>query len=61
MIKGMIKTLNVAMYAGEISFDCVRDLLAQLSKLTGKEYDIVNRRVIVKDEYGKIHDAYVWA
>ena len=57
----MINTLNVAMYSGEISFDCVRDLLRHLSKLTGKEYDIVNRRVIVKDEYGKIHDAYVWS
>ena len=61
MIKGMIHTLNEAMYAGEISFDCVRALLEQLSKLTGKEYTIVNRRVIVKDEYGKIHDAYVWS
>ena len=58
MIKEMINELNRAMYAGEISFDCVHNILNQLSKLTGLEYCIINRRVAFKK--GKeFHDAYV--
>ena len=57
MIKEMIKELNIAMHNGSISFDVVKKLCEQLSKLTGKNYSIINRRVVYI-EYGKYHDAW---
>ena len=57
----MIGELNRAMAEYEISFDCVRNILKQLSKLTGKEYSIINRRVVYRDSLDKhLHDAYVY-
>lgn len=61
MIKEMISELNRAMYENEISFDCAQNLLKQLSKLTGKKYGILNRRVTVYIEPGVISDAWATA
>jgi hypothetical protein len=58
MIKELIDELNNAMYDKEISFNCVRKLLAQISKLTGKKYGILNKRVTVFVD-GVEHDAWV--
>lgn len=58
MIKEMIKELNNAMYDGEITFDCAKRLLKQLSTLTGKDYCIISKRVCYKAEDG-FHDAWV--
>ena len=59
MIKEMIGELNRAMATAEISFECVRNILKQLSKLTGKEYGILNRRVTIEHGDGHYNDAYV--
>jgi hypothetical protein len=59
MIKEMINELNRAMHENELSFDCARTILEQLSKLTGKEYGILNRRVIIKNADGTCNDAFV--
>ena len=59
MIKEMIGELNRAMHENEISFECVRNILEQLSKLTGKEYGILNRRVTIKNADGSCNDAFV--
>lgn len=59
MIKEMIGELNRAMYENEITFGCVRTILEQLSKLTGKEYTLLNRRVVIKNADGTCNDAYV--
>jgi hypothetical protein len=59
MIKEMINELNRAMYEEEISFDCARNLLEQLSKLTGKKYGILKRRVIIENADGTFNDAFV--
>ena len=61
MIKEMISELNRAMYENEISFDCVENLLEQLSKLTGKKYGILHRRVTVYSENGAVNDAWATA
>lgn len=58
MIKGMINELNSAMYDGTITFDVVKNLCNQLSKLTGREYSILNRRVVVKYPDGRCEDAW---
>ena len=58
MIKIMIWELNRAMIEGEISFTCVENLLKELSVLTGKEYEIINKRVVYR-ENNKLHDAWV--
>lgn len=58
MIKEMINELNNAMYNNEITFDCVTNLLKQLSKLTGKEYKILSKRVVYV-ENNKFYDAWV--
>ena len=60
MIKEMIGTINYALCNDEMTFDCARELLKSLSKLTGKEYMIIKRRVAFKED-GKIHDAWVYA
>ena len=58
MIKEMINEMNKAMQEGTISFDTVKNLCEQLSKLTGKKYGILNRRVTI--EYGSHRqDAYI--
>ena len=57
MIKEMINELNKAMYDGKITFDVVESLCNQLSKLTGKDYRIINKRFCYK-EYDKFHYAY---
>ena len=59
MIKEMIKELNRAMHNNEISFDCAENILKQLSKLTGKEYGILNRRVTIKNTDGTCNDAFI--
>ena len=59
MIKEMIEEMNRAMHNGEISFDCVERLMKQISKLTGLDYCIINKRVAYKDTDGKFHDALV--
>ena len=59
MIKETINELNRAMANNEISFDCVRNILAQLSKLTGKKYGILKRRVTIKHGNGHCSDAFV--
>ena len=58
MIKEMINELNRALAESEITFNCVTNLLEQLSKLTGKEYKILARRVVYV-ENNKLHDAWV--
>lgn len=58
MIKDYIATLNNGMSNGEISFDFVRKLLAHLSLVTGKDYDILNKRVVYRDGRD-MHDAWV--
>ena len=60
MIKEMIKELNRAMDNNEISIECVQNLLQQLSKMTGKEYCIIRKRVCYKDTDG-FHDAWAYA
>lgn len=60
MIKEMISTINNALYNNEMTFDVARELLKSLSIMTGKEYSILNRRVVYK-EYGEFHDAYTYA
>lgn len=57
MIKEMIKELNKAMYEGNITLKVVQNLCEQLSKLTGKDYCIINKRVCYKAEDG-FHDAW---
>ena len=59
MIKEMINEMNRAMYEGTISFNTVKNLCAQLSKLTGKKYGINNRRVTIILDNGHIEDAFV--
>jgi hypothetical protein len=59
MIKEMIKELNRAMHSEEISFSCARNILEQLSKLTGKKYGILNRRVTIECDNGHRKDAWV--
>ena len=62
MIKEMINELNEAMYEGKIDFEVVKNLLAQLSKLTGLEYGILNKRVTFYSTVDREwHDAYVYA
>lgn len=58
MIKDFIAILNDGMPRGEISFDVVEQLLRQLSSVTGKEYGILNCRVVYFD--GK-HYRDAWA
>lgn len=58
MIKDYIATLNNGMSNGEISFNVAEQLLRQLNLVTGKEYSILNRRVVYYD--GKQYrDAWV--
>ena len=59
MIKEMISELNRAMYDNEISFDCAKNILEQLSKLTGKKYGILKRRVTIENADGTCSDAFV--
>lgn len=59
MIKEMISEMNRAMYNGEMSFECAKNLLKQLSKITGKDYDILNNKRVVYWEYNECHDAWV--
>ena len=59
MIKEMIDELNRAMANDEVSFDCVRNILAQLEKLTGKKYGILKRRVTIEYGNGRCGDAWV--
>lgn len=49
MIKDFISIINDGMGRGEISFNIAEQLLRQLSLVTGKEYSILNRRVIYYD------------
>lgn len=58
MIKDFISIINDGMGRGEISFDVAEQLLRQLSLVTGKEYSILNRRVIYYDG-GQYRDAWV--
>lgn len=58
MIKDYIATLNNGMSNGEISFNIAEQLLRQLSLVTGKEYSILNRRVVYYDG-GQYRDAWV--
>ena len=59
MIKEMIGELNRAMAKDEININVVKNLCKQLSKLTGLEYEVLNRRVIYRANDGTLHDAYV--
>lgn len=59
MIKEMINEMNKAMYDGSITFEVVRNLCNQLSKLTGKQYGILNKRVVVEYADGRTIDAWV--
>lgn len=59
MIKETISELNKAMYDGNITFEVVRKLCEQLSKLTGLKYGILNKRVIVEYPDGRFEDAWV--
>lgn len=59
MIKEMINELNRAMNNDEISFECAENLLEQLSKLTGKKYGILRRRVTIELSDGHYSDAWV--
>ena len=58
MIKDFISIINDGMGRGEISFDVAEQLLRQLSLVTGKDYDILNERVVYRDGRG-MHDAWV--
>lgn len=57
MIKDMIKTINHAMYDGEMTIGCAEELLKSIAVLTGKEYSILRKRVVYK-ENGQFHDAW---
>lgn len=57
MIKNYIATLNNGMSNGEISFNIAEQLLRQLSLVTGKDYDILNKRVVYR-EGRDMHDAW---
>jgi hypothetical protein len=59
MIKEMISVMNEAMYKGDITFDTVTKLCAELSKLTGKKYSILNKRVVIDLGNGHYKDAWV--
>ena len=58
MIKDFISIINDGMRCGEISFNIAEQLLRQLSLVTGKDYDILNKRVVYRDGRG-MHDAWV--
>lgn len=57
MIKDFISIINDGMGRGEISFDVAEQLLRQLSLVTGKEYSILNKRVVYRDGRD-MHDAW---
>lgn len=58
MVKDFISIINDGMGRGEISFDVAEQLLRQLSLVTGKDYDILNKRVVYR-EGRDMHDAWV--
>ena len=58
MIKDFISIINDGMSNGEISFNIAEQLLRQLSLVTGKEYSILNKRVVYRDGRD-MHDAWV--
>ena len=57
MIKEMLQTINHAMFNGEMSIECAKMLLKSISVMTGKEYGILRKRVVYK-ENGQFHDAW---
>ena len=61
MIKEMIGTINYALCEDEMTIECAYALLKSLSKLTGKKYEILHRRVAFKGDDGLLHDAWVYA
>lgn len=57
MIKNMISIINHGMYNNELSIECAKMLIEELSALTGKKYSILRKRVVYK-ENGQFHDAW---
>ena len=55
--KERISEMNKAMYDGDITFNVVKNLCDQLSKLTGHKYGILNKRVIIFAD-GSFKDAW---
>lgn len=58
MIKKLIKIINTNLYLGNMTIDTAIELLDCLSMLTGKNYKILNLRVVYEDN-NKFYDAYV--
>lgn len=58
MIKDIIHTINHALASNEMSIACAYELLKSIALMTGKEYMILRKRVIYK-ENGQFHDAWV--
>lgn len=57
MIKEMLYTINHAMSDGEMTIECAKNLLKSISVITGKEYSILRKRVVYKED-GHIYDAW---
>lgn len=59
MDNAIIKEINRALGNEEISFNCAKNIMTQLSRLTGIKYTILNKRVCFKKN-GKFYDAYAY-
>lgn len=57
MIKNMLLTINHAMINGDMSIECAKMLLKEISIITGKKYIIIRKRVAY-EENGHFHDAW---
>lgn len=63
-MKHMVRVMNMLMYnANDHEWETVilevKESLKALQAMTGKEYGILNRRVIIKNPNGTCNDAYV--